>query len=377
VSALTIVANEPYDCISGGIPRILREITPRLAERFMVRLLVLGSEKDLKIEKLQASLEIYHFPHYNLPVGDTYPPECILKYVKKAIAESDLLFIQSVDCIVPLCYALRIQKPWVMYFHGIDWETFPRAVAWPWLGRQITPLVKAYARFWYNRAETLIIPSPDLDKVLANAKVTASRRVIPLGLDHQNFVPAVNQNQAKEKLGFSPLDIVLGYIGRLAREKNVGFLLNLFDTLHTKYPSIKLLLVGSGVKDFETRINSNPAIRAVGQTNDVIPYLHAMDLFCMPSEIETSSLSSMEAMSCGIPVVASAVGSLREYLFHRHNGFLAIPGDEADYQHHVEELIEDRHLRHSMGALARETMLARPSWDQTVEAMGDLFEELI
>ncbi|MFO1520325.1 MAG: glycosyltransferase family 4 protein, partial [bacterium] len=222
-----------------------------------------------------------------------------------------------------------------------------------------------------------ISPSADMEKVLGEAKVFAPRRVIPLGVDPQKFVPAAHRSQAKEKLGFSPLDIVIGYTGRLAREKNVGFLLQLFETLQAKYPSLKLLLVGSGVKDFQTRIESNSAIRAVGQMDDVVPYLQAMDLFCMPSETETSSLSSMEAMATGLPVVANAVGCLREYLFHSHNGFLAVTGDQADYQLHVERLIKDRALRQAMGAQARETMLTRFSWDQTAEAMGDLFEEIL
>ncbi|MBF0491881.1 MAG: glycosyltransferase [Deltaproteobacteria bacterium] len=377
MKTITIVANEPYHSLSGGIPRFLQEIGPRLSRFLNVQMAVIGNSRKMSIETLNPHFTLYHFPHYALPVGDSYPPRFLKKEMKALIQGSDVVFVQTVDCFIPLYYCKKFKKPLLMYFHGIDWETFPRALGFPWLAKKIVPLVKSYARYWYNRCSCLLVPSATLVPVLEQAKIVSPKHILPLGVDAQQFRPSLNSCYCKERIGLQESDLVLGYTGRLAREKNIDFLLNVFERLQKEFSALKLLLVGSGVKDFEAKIRQNPAVLAVGQKNEVLPYLQAMDVFVMPSQTETSSLSTMEAMASGLPIIAFDVGCLRDYVQNGQNGYLVPLGNEEDFYSKIRHLLQEKELRQNIGREARQGMEVRFNWEDTVRELYEVIEKIV
>ena len=82
---------------------------------------------------------------------------------------------------------------------------------------------------------------------------------------------------------------------------------------------------------------------------NVVPYLHAMDIFVMPSLTETSSLSTLEAMQCGIPVIATPVGHIKEYVESGYNGFLFPRQNPGILMEKIKTLVDNPALRKKLG----------------------------
>lgn len=100
-------------------------------------------------------------------------------------------------------------------------------------------------------------------------------------------------------------------------------------------------------------------VRFVGELLDVVPRLRASDVFLMPSELESFGLAALEAMSCGVPVVASDVGGLPEVVRSGATGFLHAPHDVAAMAASTLDLLREPKLHASMAKAARESALAR------------------
>jgi len=138
-----------------------------------------------------------------------------------------------------------------------------------------------------------------------------------------------------------------------------------FIRLKEDYPELKLLIVGSGPKEQMNRLKEIPSVRITGFVKNVVPYFQAMDVFVMPSLTETTSLATLEAMSCKLSVIATKVGHIKDYIKPKFNGMFF--GKENDYilRRKMELLLNDQGLRHIMGNNARKTVEEKFSWNRT------------
>ncbi len=111
-----------------------------------------------------------------------------------------------------------------------------------------------------------------------------------------------------------------------------------------------------------------------GLVPDVAPYLSAADIFVLPSVAESSgSVSVLEAMRAGKPVIATACDGLPEDLIDGENGLLVAPGDVGALAEALRRLLADAELRSRLGAAARLTYERRFSADRFVEALADVY----
>ena len=119
--------------------------------------------------------------------------------------------------------------------------------------------------------------------------------------------------KSKEKINLNPNKTVIGYVGRISKEKNIKVLREAFKKLPGQ-GHLHLLMVGDGPEDQTKEFKSMSNCTVTGFVNNVQNYLRAMDIFIMPSLTETTSLATLEAMSCGLPVIATQVGFIKNYL---------------------------------------------------------------
>ena len=139
-----------------------------------------------------------------------------------------------------------------------------------------------------------------------------------------------------------------------------------FRLLQKKYDNLKLIVVGSGLS-IEKVFKSTKDIVHISSTNKVKDYYQAMDIFVLPSLTETSSLSTMEAMSCGLPVVATNVGHVKFYIKDGKNGYLFPKKEYYVLAKKLSKLIENPDLRKAIGLMARKTITTKFSWEKTVK----------
>ena len=124
-------------------------------------------------------------------------------------------------------------------------------------------------------------------------------------------------------------------------------------------------------------LESKKDIIVVGYADNIVPYLQAMDIYVMPSLTETSSLSTMEAMSCGIAVVSTPVGYIKGYIKNSYNGFFFNKQNPYELSKKLILLLNDKKLRAKIGENARKTIIKFYNWNKTTEGIEQALKEII
>jgi glycosyltransferase involved in cell wall biosynthesis len=137
------------------------------------------------------------------------------------------------------------------------------------------------------------------------------------------------------------------------------------------------VIVGDGPKrrELEQLTSSLGIVKQVhflGTRSDTVAILSALNVFCLTSNNEANPVSILEALSVGIPVVATDVGSVSLTVQPGITGFLSKPGDESEFTDHTVSLLEDRRLASTLGANGREEVIAKWSLQGMVRGYEDL-----
>lgn len=366
---ILIVADTYFPKIDG-IMRFLQEVVPRIAKGFDITLLVpdFGVSWNYKEVRIKVSriIKLSGYP-------SIVPSLTNLRKIKRAIKQADTIFIQgpALMSILALYLGKRCGKTVVHYIHLILWELYekniPRWLRWPTI-----PLFKRLAISWYNRCDLLIMPYKGLMEESEKIGITAKKEVARLGVDTDTFRPPKDKDEVKRRLGIDPSYTVVGYIGRISKEKNVATLLDAVKRLQEQH-KIMLVVVGSGTRSEMRKFKNAKNTMLPGFQKDVVPYYQAMDIFVMPSLTETTSLATLEAMACGVPVITTKVGFLKEYVIRDYNGLLFPRGNVYTLILQLRKLLRRKKLRQQMGKNARVIALGF-SWDKTAKKIKDILE---
>lgn len=366
-----LIATDAFLPRWDGIGRFLLEIIPTLKEEYDITILAPnftgGHTPDI-------GAEVVRFDLVKIPLGDTFFTNCWPHMVKKYVEESDLVFIQSLGPIgLSTIKAAHKKKPIIAYAHLIEWEvarkslkTFNKLAVW---------LAKNFTRRYYNKCNLLICPSEEVMYKYEKHKIICQKEVITLGTDTDEFRPIDDKIAAKKKLGLDPDSIIIGNHGRIAREKDLKTLYRAFRRLEKKHPKLKLMIVGKGLEDQEKLFSSERNIILPGMQSNVVPYLQAMDLYATTSLTETTSLSTMEAMSCGLPVVMTPVGFIKEFVEERDNGMTFPFKNSLRLSMKLELLIDNQEDRERIGRNARLTIKKHFSWKNTSKKIAEALKQ--
>ena len=156
-------------------------------------------------------------------------------------------------------------------------------------------------------------------------------------------------------LGLPAGAVVLGFIGRLTRDKGVVELYEAWVTVHEQFPELHLLIVGafeSGdpVPDvIRARLEGDKRVHIVGWQADVVPFISMMDVLVLPTYREGFGLVLIEAAAMGIPTVATRIPGCVDAVDDGVTGFLVAVQDGAAVARACEKLLSDEGLRVSMG----------------------------
>lgn len=233
---------------------------------------------------------------------------------------------------------------------------------------------------WLRRGvDTFIAISREIDRELAAIGVPPQRRVsIPNGVDTVHFAPLPEHGRINRRATLDlPRAPVVIFTGRLAPEKRLHDLLAIWPAVRAQNEGALLLLVGSGDHRAALEEVAGEGVRFVGSLLDVAPYLQAADLFVLPSAAEGLSNSLLEAMSTGLPCIATAVGGAPELIDHGRDGWLVPPGDPDLLQQAILTLLSDAELRESMGRQARQLVESRYSLPRIATEMRSMYQLLV
>ena len=343
-----------------GIARFLSLLIPELAGDMQVTVFAPKFKGKLPVLK---GVRVIRFPLINLQFGDIFFCKPDKDIMKKVIRDADVVFNQTIGPVgqAGIKIASKFNKPVVSYIHSVDWELAKRAMKrFKWFAAWY---VRWLARRLYNKCSLLLVPSDEVADLLSGNKIRTKKELVHMGVATARFVPPESKSAAKKRLGIPAGKQVIGFCGRIAREKDLPTLYEAFKRVHSKRRKTVLLIVGEGL---EQEIPASRHVIRVGRQDNVVPFLQAMDVFVLPSFTETSSLATMEAMSVGLPIVVTPVGNIREYVVAGKNGLLFARQDVSGLAERLVYLLKRPKLRRSLGAAARQTIMKDYSWQQTV-----------
>ncbi len=157
-------------------------------------------------------------------------------------------------------------------------------------------------------------------------------------------------------LGFAPDDVVVGYVSRIAAEKNVEYLAEALVAVEHARPNVKLLFVGDGParSGLERRLGANARFVGYRTGDDLADHYAAADLFAFSSLTETFGNVVLEAMASGLPVVALRAGGVGDTVRPGETGFLVEPtAPPTDFAEVIVRLIDDGANRRRLAASRR------------------------
>ena len=239
--------------------------------------------------------------------------------------------------------------------------------------------------FVYRLARLVIVVSQDLQKMMEtrlNLK-TGQILFIPNGVNTDVYSRnGLDRERVRKELGLKETDLVIGFSGRFDPVKNFSFLLTVFEHCVKSDKNFKLVLIGDGperssIEAFCSSRNIRDQVIFVGQKDIVLPYLRALDVFLLTSFREQMPMSMLEAMSIGIPVVASAVGEIPSILKGSEAGFVV--ECRADPQVFAQSLLKMRNaeIRNRMGEAARGIVLNRFQEKTMIKKYTEVFEAIV
>ena len=251
---------------------------------------------------------------------------------------------------------------------------------------QMTARKRDICRFIvYRMASVLVTVSSNLKISIRNKYRLSTRhvQVIPNGIDTDHYSPDFRSRLCvRKELNFDEEDFVIVFSGRLDPVKNFELLLDVFEYCHKADCRIKLLIVGDGperqkIERISIQKNIHTSLVMVGQCFEVLPYLRVGDVFLLTSLTEQMPLAILEAMSVGLPVIASDVGEISNIVDDGKNGFLRnIHNGCAEFASAILSLKESSY-RQTMSYAARSKILAGFQETMMVRRYQTLIDDLL
>lgn len=216
----------------------------------------------------------------------------------------------------------------------------------------------------------------------------AKVRVIPNGVDTDRFAPVPHSTAIREELGVGENTPLVGILAALRPEKNHELFLAMAERVKQAVPDARFIVIGEGPERatieriaaerglFELASPESSAVRLLGNRDDIPAVLAALDVLTLTSHNEANPVSILEGMSCGVPIVATDVGSVSESVVEGETGYLAPAGDEALLAQRVTDLLNDPLRAHEIGATGRQRVIDRSSLGVMVGGYEQLIAEL-
>jgi|SRR5271157_168382 len=243
--------------------------------------------------------------------------------------------------------------------------------------------LQSYLPPFCEAVDAVISPSAGMAQVLGRLGVKCPIEVVPNGVDLQRFHPLQDADAClRLEMGFQKQDVLWVYVGRLAPEKNVQFLIQAFSGVADALDRIQLLIIGTGPEEESLRnlvlqLNQNERVHFLGAVDhEALPkYLALCDVFVSASVTEVHPLSVIEALSAGLPVLGIQSVGVGDTVENEKTGFLTRQ-DPAAFTARMTQLCLDQRLRIELGKAAR---LSAEKYDihRTSQMMLAIYERLI
>ena len=278
---------------------------------------------------------------------------------KKLLQSMDVVHVHHpfLSGRLALIYGTRKNIP-VVFTNHTRYDLYAQARL-PFMPMEISQsLLQAYMPDFCSAVDLVISPSQGMERILRQYGVESHIEVVPNGANLKPFHKAKPLSRAE--FGFRKEDILLVYMGRVAPEKNIEFLLQAFAGVARTVPNVYLLILGGGQKEHEEKLRPIPGelgiedrVRFMGMIPyDQLPsYLAMCDAFVTASVTEVHPYSVIEAMATGLPIMGIDSPGVGDSVEEGVSGLLSTE-DIASFTAKLTYLCLNKSLQKKMGAAA-------------------------
>ena len=277
--------------------------------------------------------------------------------------------------------ARALDLPLVETYHTYFEEYLDKYL--PWLPRQaLRYAARRFSRSQCGEVDALVVPTRPMLQVLRDYGVDKPAEVIPTGIPAGAFSGG-DGNRFRRRHGIGPERRIMLYVGRVAHEKNIDFLLQVVDRVRQTHPQVLLVIAGEGpaTKHLQRLGESMRLDRHLGfvgylsREQDLPDCYAAGDVFAFASRTETQGLVLLEAMQAGTPVVSTAVMGTAEVMADRRGGLVAQERLD-DFAEKVRQLFDDAALA---ARLREEAIEKAAEWSApaTAERLAALYAQCV
>ena len=326
---------------------------------------------------------VIHSPGVPLSDSGFYLSMRYSRNAKKLLQTMDVVHVHHpfLSGRLALRYCRPLHIP-VVYTNHTRYDLYAQAYL-PMMPDEVsTGLLQAYMPSFCKAMELVITPSAGMEKILRQLNVDSHIEVVPNGVDLKSFHSAKPLSRAD--FGYKDDDILLVYAGRIALEKNLPFLFDSFKGISQAIPNVYLLIVGSGVQQYDDEIRSlvsetqlSDRVVFTGRiTYDKLPaYLAMCNIFVTASVTEVHPLSVIEGMGSGLPIMGIESVGVGDTVQDGVTGFLATH-DQPAFTAKLMRLCLDLNLRQQMSHSARKASSAY-AIEETTKVMLKHYEKLV
>ena len=249
------------------------------------------------------------------------------------------------------------------------------------------PIAKSLARFisrrQCNKVDAIVAPSQPMLHVLREYGITTKGEVVPTGLQAHSFAKA-DGAAFRAKHGIALDRPMALFVGRVAFEKNICFLLQMWVHLIQKIPNALLVIAGEGPAEaslhtMSEKLGLKNNVKFLGyldRNKDLNDCYQSADVFVFSSKSETQGLVLLEAMAQATPVVAIAELGTKSILVEGEGALIA-PDEEIEFAEKVERVLSDKALRKKLSAAGLKYVKTRWTDKAQAERMITFYQEVL
>jgi len=316
------------------------------------------------------SMPIPGRPEYRLGLG-------LSQNVRRDLAEfkPNIVHIAAPDVIGhrAVTWARRNKIPAVASVH----TRFDTYLAYYHL-QALEPLARGLMRRLYLRCDALLVPAESIAAILRAQRMNRHISIWSRGVDREQFNPDRRDMEWRRSFGIADDEFVIAFLGRIVMEKGLDVYADAIDELVARKVPHRALIIGEGPArpGFEERLGSRAIFVGHQEKEGLARALASTDVLLNPSITETFGNVTLEAMACGLPVVAAVATGATSLVRDGETGVLVEPGDSCGFADALEAYVRDPELRrrHGEAGLAfAKTM----DWDRINGAVLNIYRRVL
>jgi phosphatidylinositol alpha 1,6-mannosyltransferase len=385
-----MIVTDMYPPMIGGVPTVTQGLAVDFANRGDQVWVVAPSYGQRDVHRLEHKVHVYRFSSFEWPTYEDlripFLPILPFRRLLKKV-DPDIIHIHSPVVLgnIAQIVAGSLRKPVVVTNHYLPINMSRSLSLDPLFGKTFITVSYSYLVHFCNRCEYVTAPTMTALNLLYEHGLRAPAQAISNGVDLKKFSPGDRDKRLRQHFRLPQDRPLILSVNRLSQEKRIDVLIDaaakMTQDAHIAIASNGPAEAGLRAKVEELNLKDKVSFLGFILDTDLAPLYRLADAFAIPSEAELQSLATMEAMACGLPVVAANAYALPELVHHEINGFLFQRGNSAEMAQYLDTLVRDAALRKQMGAKSLEIIarhdrtLVLDQWEALYRRLSNEFVE--